>query len=224
MPALEPVASPEVSVPVDETESETKFNPEDVEKTLEGAIHRTEQDIHNYNEMTKDKAKGLVDDLKKQDSEAKSKAASADAAKAAKEAVDASVKAAEAEETAGGKISLSAEIESDEDEESESDSESDWEDDFDPDETFAERIDALKDILTPEQRSAISSVFSATKNASVYLAHKSGQTLWYLTTTSLLLGVPLALSILSETQLTELEKEMNLQQQSGDILAPGAQQ
>ncbi|QPG76730.1 hypothetical protein FOA43_004124 [Brettanomyces nanus] len=111
--------------------------------------------------------------------------------------------------------------ETDDDNESNND-DSDSEDDFDSNETLQERVEALKDIMSPEQRQLIVGSISSTKNAIISLSHKTGTLLWYLTTTGLVLGVPLALSILHETQLTELEKEMNLQQSSNDILAPGA--
>jgi import receptor subunit TOM22 len=111
----------------------------------------------------------------------------------------------------------------DEDFESESDSDSD-DDDFDEDETVYERIVALKDIVPPKQRGQISSFASAAYNTIYSGVSKTGNLTWILTTSALLLGVPLSLSILAEQQLMELEKEFKLQQGANDILAPGTEQ
>lgn len=95
-----------------------------------------------------------------------------------------------------------------EEEEEEEESDYDDEDDFDPNETVLERIVALKEILTPHQRDFILSSVSSTSNGVKALTGKFGSGLWYLTTTGLLLGVPLAIAIFGETQLMELEKEL----------------
>ncbi|KAI5959848.1 TOM22 [Candida pseudojiufengensis] len=107
----------------------------------------------------------------------------------------------------------------------ESDSEfSDDEDDFDySNETIYDRIIALKDIISPQQRDNISKFTSLISNYSSIIANKSGTLLWGLTSSSLLLGVPLALAILSETQLQEMEKDMSLQKSAQDVLAPGSE-
>lgn len=101
---------------------------------------------------------------------------------------------------------------------SESDSESDFEDDFDIDnETIYERIVALKDIIPPEHRTTI---VSTSENLYGFVAStlkKSGNALWILSSSLLLLGVPLSLAILSETQLQEMEREMKLQQAAQDL-------
>ncbi|GMM29275.1 Tom22 protein [Martiniozyma asiatica (nom. inval.)] len=100
--------------------------------------------------------------------------------------------------------------------ESESDEESDDEDDFDPNETIVERIQALKQILTPKQRESIISGASTAKSLFKSGTLKFGSTLWYLATGGMLLGVPLAIAIFGETQLMELEKEL------GGMGAPAA--
>jgi import receptor subunit TOM22 len=98
-----------------------------------------------------------------------------------------------------------------EEEEDDDDSDSDYDDDdFDPsDETLLERIEALKDIFTPEQRNFFTSTCSNIVSGSKFATFKFGSALWYIATTSMLVGVPLAVAILNETQLTELEKELN---------------
>lgn len=107
------------------------------------------------------------------------------------------------------------------DTESESDSD---DDDFDEEETIYDRIIALKDIIPPKQRTQVSSVVSSTYSTIYSGVSKAGNLTWILTTSALLLGVPLSLSILAEQQLMELEKEFKLQQGANDILAPGSEQ
>lgn len=100
------------------------------------------------------------------------------------------------------------------------DVEEDEDDDFDIDETLYERVVALKDIVPPQHR-----VFASKAASSLYDWASSGlsfggRALYIITTSSLLLGVPCALSILSEQ---ELDAQMKLDQGStDDILAPGA--
>lgn len=105
------------------------------------------------------------------------------------------------------------------DEDSEDDSE--FEDDFNEEETFLERIAALKDIIPPTKRSAISNMFHDAQKGLKTLFLKGGNLGWALTTTALLLGVPLSLSILSEQQLIEMEKTFDLQKDANDLLGQG---
>ncbi|CAK7905836.1 mitochondrial import receptor subunit Tom22p [[Candida] anglica] len=110
-----------------------------------------------------------------------------------------------------------------ESDESDSDSEID-DDDFDyENETLYDRVVALKDIIPPQQRTQIASVVDTAKSLLSIGANKSGNLLWTLTSSALLLGVPLSLAILAETQLQEMEKEMQLQQSAQDVLAPGSE-
>lgn len=104
--------------------------------------------------------------------------------------------------------------------ESESEDEDD-EDYFDEDETIYDRIVALKDIVAPQQRDQVASVVSKVYSTVHTAVSKAGNLTWVLTTSALLLGVPLSLSILAEQQLMELEKEFKLQQGANDILASG---
>lgn len=106
----------------------------------------------------------------------------------------------------------------------ESDSDSDLEDDFDfESETVYDRIVALKDIIDPEQREKIVSVTSALKLYVNYGLNSTGSLLWTLTSSALLLGVPLSLAIIAETQLQEMEKDLSLQQSAQEVLAPGSE-
>lgn len=103
-------------------------------------------------------------------------------------------------------------------------SDSDSDDDFDEDETVYDRIVALKDIIPPKQRTLVSNFVSSTYSTVYSGVSKAGNLTWILTTSALLLGVPLSLSILAEQQLMELEKEFKLQQGANDILASGTEQ
>ncbi|ODV77148.1 mitochondrial import translocase, subunit Tom22 [Suhomyces tanzawaensis NRRL Y-17324] len=107
---------------------------------------------------------------------------------------------------------------------SESESDSDVEDDFDyENETIYDRIVALKDIIAPEQRVKISSFSESVKSYVNCGLNKSGTLLWALTSSALLLGVPLSLAILAETQLQEMENQLSLQPGAQDVLAAGAE-
>ncbi|KAL6931020.1 uncharacterized protein HGUI_02384 [Hanseniaspora guilliermondii] len=86
-------------------------------------------------------------------------------------------------------------------------------------ETFFDRINAIKYIIAPETRECISKKIESLKSTSSTLLNKSGNFLWGLSTTALLFGVPLALTILAEQQLIELEKQFTLQgEQNNDLL------
>lgn len=105
-----------------------------------------------------------------------------------------------------------------------SDSDSDIEDDFDlENETLVDRLVALKDIIPPQNRTQILNASEVAKSYVISALHRSGNLLWGLTSSALLLGVPLSLAILAETQLQEMEKEMSLQQSAQDVLAPGSE-
>lgn len=109
-------------------------------------------------------------------------------------------------------------------EDSDSDSDSEIEDDFDiENETIYDRIVALRDIIPPNQRDLIVDTAQLTKSYITTAVSKGGSLLWGVTASILLLGVPLALAILAETQLQEMEKEMSLQQSAQEVLAPGSE-
>lgn len=104
---------------------------------------------------------------------------------------------------------------------SDDDYDSEFEDDYDENETFVERLVALKDIIPPKNRQTIAKFFNTT---TVYLRgafSKTGSLTWAITTSALLLGVPLSLSILAEQQLIEMEKSFDLQKDANDLLSQG---
>lgn len=98
---------------------------------------------------------------------------------------------------------------------------SEFEDDYDENETFVERLVALKDIIPPKNRQSIAKLFNATTVFMRKAFSKTGTLTWAITTSALLLGVPLSLSILGEQQLIEMEKNFDLQKDANDLLSQG---
>lgn len=176
-----------------------EYTPEEVQAVLEAAVAQAE----NYVAEEAEEAEAVEAVEENEELEEQIEAA---AEEVAEEIAEAEIEAEKATEDAVAAIEKQF---ANEDEEEDSDSEYD-DDDFDPnDETLLERIEALKNIFTPKQRdffkNAFSNSISFTKNSTLNI----GSALWYLATTSMLVGVPLAIAILNETQLTELEKEFN---------------
>ncbi|KAH8599701.1 mitochondrial outer membrane translocase complex, subunit Tom22 [Bisporella sp. PMI_857] len=93
------------------------------------------------------------------------------------------------------------------------------------DETFTDRIAALRDIIPPTTRSYISGKVDTTtgwiKSSLIF----GGKSLWVISTGVLLLGVPWALAFAEEQQMVEMEKEMKAREQLlQQGVAPQAQQ
>lgn len=80
-------------------------------------------------------------------------------------------------------------------------------------ETFFDRIAALVDIVPPTTRYAIASRASKTASVLKSLAKVSGNVIWIVTTSALLVGLPLALSLEDEAKIVAQEKEIMAQQQ-----------
>lgn len=181
--------------------AEAAYTPEEVQAVLENAINDTEAQVEQLLEQEAGLEAEVAEELAEEIVEEA-------AVEAATEAVEEAVEEAVTE--------IEKRLAADE----ESDEESDYDDDdFDPaDETLLERIEALKDIFTPSQREFFTNSVSKISSLSKTATFKFGSALWYLATTSMLVGVPLAVAILNETQLTELEKELN----GGGLTAPAA--
>jgi import receptor subunit TOM22 len=101
------------------------------------------------------------------------------------------------------------------------------EDDFDPSsETIYDRIAALKDVVSPETRSSVTSTVSGVKGWATWAFGAGGQLAWWATTSALLIGLPLALAIEDEARITQQEREMQMQnagQQQVSIYRDGAE-
>lgn len=98
------------------------------------------------------------------------------------------------------------------------DSEISNESDYDPiDESFAERLYALRDIVPPHTRSSIANTVTATTDAVKSVLSFSGKTMWVLASSALVLGVPWALAWAEEQQVMEMEKEMKMREMGGEV-------
>lgn len=105
----------------------------------------------------------------------------------------------------------------DELETTESEVDSDDEDITLAEETFAERIAALKDIVPPTQRKFLSNTVDTASSWISSTLQFSGKSLWVISTSALLLGVPWALAFAEEQQLAEMEREMKMQQGANEV-------
>jgi len=117
-----------------------------------------------------------------------------------------------------GKEQVGPEGEDDWDTDSEGDLSSEASDEDIPDETLLDRISALQDIIPPKQRKALSNGFqTATSWVQTGLLF-GGKTLWVVSTSALLLGVPWAMAFAEEQQMVEMEREMKVQQSANEML------
>lgn len=82
------------------------------------------------------------------------------------------------------------------------------------DETFFDRVAALVDIVPPTTRHKISSRISKTASFLKRGGKLAGNIVWIVTTSALLVALPLALSLEDEAKIVAQEKEM-LEQQQG---------
>ncbi|RKF77636.1 Mitochondrial import receptor subunit tom22 [Golovinomyces cichoracearum] len=104
----------------------------------------------------------------------------------------------------------------------ESEISSDDEDSDSDEETFADRLFALRDIIPPTSRSYISNKIESTSNWIKSSLVFSGKTIWVVSTSVLLVGVPWALAFAEEQQVMEMEKEMRMREMGGELLSPGS--
>ncbi|KAI1505584.1 mitochondrial outer membrane translocase complex, subunit Tom22 [Biscogniauxia marginata] len=94
--------------------------------------------------------------------------------------------------------------------------------DYDPEnETFGERLYALRDIVPPQTRGYIAGKISSATSTVKSILSFSGKTLWVISSSALLLGVPWALAWAEEQQVLEMEKEMKMREMGGEILTGG---
>ncbi|KAM5378523.1 hypothetical protein ACJZ2D_004477 [Fusarium nematophilum] len=99
------------------------------------------------------------------------------------------------------------------------------ESEYDPtEESLAERLYALRDIIPPTTRSWVSSRASAFSSAAWSVLSFSGKASWVITTSALFYGVPFALSFAEDQQLSAMEQEYNMRQTGGELLTAGTEQ
>jgi import receptor subunit TOM22 len=97
------------------------------------------------------------------------------------------------------------------DTDSEISSDEDSDDDDDTfEETVYERLVALKDMIPPKHRARVSGAFNKTYSFISSGLQLGGKTLWILSTSAIMLGVPYALAVGEEQQMVEMEKEMKV--------------
>ncbi|KAJ3475189.1 hypothetical protein NLI96_g11999 [Meripilus lineatus] len=85
--------------------------------------------------------------------------------------------------------------------------------DLDAEESLYQRLTALIDIVPPTTRQKISSRVSKSASVLKTTSKVLGNLIWVVTTSALLVGLPLALSLEDEAKIVAQEKEMLAQQQ-----------
>lgn len=81
------------------------------------------------------------------------------------------------------------------------------------DESIADRLYALRDIVSPTTRKRIVETWRTSTSYATWGGKLAGNAVWVITTSALLVGLPLALAIENETMMVQQEKEMMAQQQ-----------
>ncbi|EFZ02897.1 hypothetical protein MHUMG1_00167 [Metarhizium humberi] len=113
----------------------------------------------------------------------------------------------------------------DDDDFTDTDSEISNDSDYDPsNETLAERLYALRDIVPPTTRGWISSRVNSISSKAWSVLSFSGKGAWVITTSALFFGVPFALSFAEDQQLTAMEQEYNMRQTGSELLTAGSEQ
>jgi import receptor subunit TOM22 len=91
---------------------------------------------------------------------------------------------------------------------------SDDDDFFDPNsESIYDRVVALKDIVSPKTRSSLSQTLESAQAWASWGWFSAGSVAWVVSTSALLVGLPLALAIEDETRIVQQEREMQMQSQ-----------
>ncbi|KAG8631020.1 hypothetical protein KVT40_000160 [Elsinoe batatas] len=90
--------------------------------------------------------------------------------------------------------------------------------DIDEDESLLDRLVALKDIIPPTARKNISASFDSASSLVKSGISIGGKTLWVVSTSVLLVGVPWALALAEEQQMEMMEREMKAQERAGEML------
>lgn len=87
---------------------------------------------------------------------------------------------------------------------------SDASDDELEEETLADRLAALKDIVPPSARRTVSSTVSSITSFGKSSLAFSGKALWIISTSAFLIGVPWALAYAEEEQYIQMEREQGM--------------
>ncbi|KAK0388426.1 hypothetical protein NLU13_4670 [Sarocladium strictum] len=107
---------------------------------------------------------------------------------------------------------------------SDTDSEISNESEFDPtEESLAERLYALRDIVPPTTRGWIANNVSTLSSYAWSAISFSGKGAWVITTSALFFGIPFALSFSDDQQIAAMEQEYNMRQQGSELLTAGTE-
>ena len=77
-------------------------------------------------------------------------------------------------------------------------------------ETFYDRLSALKDIIPPSARHTVTSTASTITSFGKASLSFSGKALWIISTSAFLIGVPWALAYAEEEQYIQMEREQGM--------------
>ena len=91
------------------------------------------------------------------------------------------------------------------------------------DETLGDRLYALRDMVSPATRQKIAATWNTTTSWTFRGGKLAGNAVWVVTTSALLVVLPLALSIENESMLIQQEGELLAQQQGQQQVRPGLQ-
>jgi import receptor subunit TOM22 len=90
------------------------------------------------------------------------------------------------------------------------------------DESLLDRLAALKDIVPPTTRHSLTSKLSNTASFLKRTTKIAGNVIWVVTTSALLIGLPLALILEDEAKVVAQENEMLAQQQGAQQMVSGS--
>ena len=85
------------------------------------------------------------------------------------------------------------------------------------DETLLDRLYALRDMIPPKRRAALSSSVVTGRDWVRAGLRVGGKTLWVVSTSVMLVGMTYALAFADEAQAIEAEKEMRMQQAANEV-------
>ncbi|KAH9985532.1 mitochondrial import receptor subunit Tom22-domain-containing protein [Russula vinacea] len=88
--------------------------------------------------------------------------------------------------------------------------------------SLLDRIAALKDIVPPTTRHSLASKVSKTASFFKRTTKFAGNVIWVVTTSALLIGLPLALILEDEAKVVAQENEMLAQQQGAQQMVAGS--
>ncbi|KAJ5161524.1 hypothetical protein N7492_006916 [Penicillium capsulatum] len=90
-------------------------------------------------------------------------------------------------------------------------------------ESLADRLSALKDIVPPSARRAVTTSADTLTSFTKASLSFSGKALWIISTSAFLIGVPWALAYAEEEQYIQMEREQGMMKGANEMLAPGSE-